>query len=381
MVADSITLILATIFIVNLIAATRIDGQQLHQYSSNKETSAPSSLLLIGNQPDPLHIVSDLRNSLPDLSNYIKIIRSFYDFGDRDGLIDTTNFTHKDPSNLPAGEAAAFEVTSLDKEITTNIESVKKTGHVGDYSMMDSQLAEQDRRQQMQLHENRRTTTTFESKADGFRIKIPNGWIVDDINNTDPAMQERERLFGAGILAIFCPQAQAIPEIGGTYNCPQEIEGVVVVRFANLQSRPAFADIIRSDKNITTSDLLAFHLQFLEQKFGNKEIRILNNTDTSVNVIDSHTNQTIGIAPAKYIEIMYRDNLNRIIPRDISLLILSNDGNTAYVLLGSAESAMRIGRLPFEQRQVFDSFELLSPAPSQELFGQNSQALSLEHRF
>ena len=236
---------------------------------------------------------------------------------------------------------------------------------------------------QQQKRENALMTrmTKFESIPDGFRVGVPNGWIVDNINNTDPAIEEHERQFGAGVLAIICPQNQAIRDLSGTYRCPPEIEGVVIVRYSNLQSRPAFSDIMRANKNITTSDLLAFHLQFLQQRFGNKNITILNDKDTTVTVTDSKTNQTIGLAPAKYIEITYRDAVNRIVPRDIALLVLSTDGNTAYVLLGSAQSAMRIGRLPYEQQQVFESFSLLSPAASHQPSEQNHQTLLPQQRF
>ena len=239
---------------------------------------------------------------------------------------------------------------------------------------------QQQQASQQHKRENIATMAKFESMADGFSVGVPNGWIVDDINNTQPAVEEHERQFDAGVLALLCPQNQAIRETGGTFVCPQEMQGVVIVRYSNLQSRPAFADIIRSNKNISTSDLLAFHLQFLQQRFGNKNITILNNTDMTVNVTDSKTNQTIGKASAKYIEITYTDILNRIVPRDIALLVLSGDGNTAYVLLGSAESAMTIGRLPYEQQQIFDSFSLLSPAPSVKPPEQNRQPIAPQQR-
>jgi hypothetical protein len=206
------------------------------------------------------------------------------------------------------------------------------------------------------------TLRMYQSNADGFRIGVPNGWIIEDINNTTPANQQAEVQYGAGILARLCPKGQAIPEIAGTYRCAQESQGVVVARFGNLKSRPEFAGVVRENKNITTSDLLAFFIhQFVEQRFDFKDIRILNNTDIAVNVTDSHTNQTIATAPAKYVEITYIDNLNRVVPRDFALLVLSNDGNTGYGVVPILPvSAKRMGELPLEQRLVFDSFELIA---------------------
>jgi hypothetical protein len=205
------------------------------------------------------------------------------------------------------------------------------------------------------------TLRMYQSNVDGFRIGVPNGWIIEDINNTTPANQQAEVQYGAGILARLCPQDQAIPEIGGTYKCAEQLsDGLILIRFANLKSRPEFAGVVRENKNITTSDLLAFHLLFLEQKFGFKDFEILNNTDITVNVTNPQTNQTTATAPAKYVEITYIDNLNRVVPRDFAFLVLSNDGNTGYGIVPILPvSAKRIGELPLEQRHVFDSFELI----------------------
>jgi hypothetical protein len=389
MLAGSIALLTA-ILILSMAAVTTVDGQQQQQSSNNNGIPILSSSI-IRTGYGSVFVVGEVRNDLPDVLKYVKIVGTFYDSGGR--LIDT-NFTYTDLDQLRPGEKspfkliitdesvlqnlnnynltvtgdqvfsskpAPFNITITDEEIAHNVESVNLTAQSNDYSMIDPEL-EQVVIQRIQQQKQEDKATTFESIADGFRVQVPTGWIIEDINNTDAAIQERERQFGAGILATLCPKGQAIPEIAGTYRCAQESQGVVVARFGNLKSRPEFAGVVRENKNITTSDLVAFHLLFLEQRFGDKDLRILNNTDIAVNVTDSHTNQTIATAPAKYVEITYIDNLNRVVPRDFALLVLSNDGNTGYILLASAESAMRIGKLPSEQREVFDSFELVNPA-------------------
>jgi hypothetical protein len=57
--------------------------------------------------------------------------------------------------------------------------------------------------------------TIFQSNVDGISVGVPEGWIVDDTDNTDPINQNTERNNGAGLLAVLCPQVQATPVIGG----------------------------------------------------------------------------------------------------------------------------------------------------------------------
>ena len=83
----------------------------------------------------------------------------------------------------------------------------------------------------------------FESTMDKFRVQLPEGWIVHDINNMGPTL-ESEVLRGYGILAQLCPeeQQQATPAVGGSDSdntasgsC-QAFEGNIVhiLRYPNL---------------------------------------------------------------------------------------------------------------------------------------------------
>jgi hypothetical protein len=101
--------------------------------------------------------------------------------------------------------------------------------------------------------------TTFQSTLDGFRARIPNGWVVYDMNSTDPSEQQHTRQYGAEYLAIMCPQSQAVREEGGYY-CDQISSdagvGIVFYRFIDLHTRPELAALIHENKSITTSDLI-----------------------------------------------------------------------------------------------------------------------------
>ena len=206
-------------------------------------------------------------------------------------------------------------------------------------------------------------TTIFQSTVDGIRLGVPDGWVVEDLNNTDSSSQQSEQNYGAGSLVELCPQILATPQIGGTYLCPDTQEGldsVSVWRFADLKSRPEFAGLVQRNQSITTTDLVAFYFLFLEQKANFTNIRLLQNIDTTVKVIDPQTNETIATAPAKYIETTYLDSNGIPNEGDIALLVLSNDGNTGYVLLPLASLLTTAGELPPEHQLVFDSFQLVA---------------------
>src|SRR5215210_7151910 len=206
-------------------------------------------------------------------------------------------------------------------------------------------------------------TTIFQSTVDGIRLGVPDGWVVEDLNNTDSSSQQSEQNYGAGSLVELCPQILATPQIGGTYLCPDTQEGldsVSVWRFADLKSRPEFAGLVQRNQSITTTDLVAFYFLFLEQKANFTNIRLLQNIDTTVNVIDPQTNETITTAPAKYIETTYLDSNGIPHEGEIALLVLSNDGNTGYVLLPLASQLTAAGELPPEHKLVFDSFQLVA---------------------
>src|SRR5215208_2963516 len=206
-------------------------------------------------------------------------------------------------------------------------------------------------------------TTIFQSTVDGIRMGVPDGWVVEDLNNTGSSLQQSEQSYGAVSLVELCPKILATPQIGGTYLCPDAQEGldsVSVWRFADLKSRPEFAGLVQRNQSITTTDLVAFYFLFLEQKANFTNIRLLQNIDTTVNVIDPQTNETIATGPAKYIETTYLESNGIPNEGDIALLVLSDDGNTGYILLPLASLLTTAGELPPEHQLVFDSFQLVA---------------------
>jgi hypothetical protein len=66
------------------------------------------------------------------------------------------------------------------------------------------------------------STTLFQNIADGFRVHVPEGWVIQDMNNTGSILLD-EATQGYGILAQLCPEEeeqqqqllQAPPNVGG----------------------------------------------------------------------------------------------------------------------------------------------------------------------
>src|SRR5215212_7256699 len=51
------------------------------------------------------------------------------------------------------------------------------------------------------------STTTFQSTNDSFSIQVPQGWVIQDLNNTGSALLN-ESTRGYGILAQLCPDEE-----------------------------------------------------------------------------------------------------------------------------------------------------------------------------
>ena len=52
-----------------------------------------------------------------------------------------TDYTYADPSDLPAGQSAPFEITVNDGDLSNDIELVKLTAERSDYFTIDPELA------------------------------------------------------------------------------------------------------------------------------------------------------------------------------------------------------------------------------------------------
>jgi PKD repeat protein len=265
-------------------------------------------------------------------------------------------------------------------------------------------------------------TTLFQNTEDSIRVQVPEGWVIHDVNNTGSTLLE-ESTQGYGILAQLCPQEEEEEEqsqqqrraaapatlsnvsgsSGGsdTSSC-QGSEGgdiIHIVRYPDLNTRIQATNNATttnsSNNNTMTTDniLLSYHLQKL-QEVGYSGIEIVNSTDTTLNVVNAQTNQTITTVPAKSAEITYSTNsapnetrigyfilaaTNATAPnlgtttKGYSVFYEGNSTTTANSTTAAettTTTTIPFGSLalatplPAPVRQVFDSFELVTAAPA-----------------
>jgi PKD repeat protein len=242
-------------------------------------------------------------------------------------------------------------------------------------------------------------TTLFESAEDSFRLQIPEGWIIHDVNNTGSSSLSEESTQGYGILAQLCPQEEggeeqhaALPNVAGNNSsdtssrrCDQTEQHIIhIVRYPNLYARMQLSYNVTTNNSITTDDnILLYHLQKL-QEVGYRNITIVNSTYTAVNITNAQTNQTLAIVPAKNVEMTYRTAASALneIRRGYFILTATNatapnpgitkgysifyEGTSNVAVASTAQTTSSTplsGGLPdppASVRQVFNSFELIA---------------------
>jgi PKD repeat protein len=155
-------------------------------------------------------------------------------------------------------------------------------------------------------------TTLFQSTEDSFRLQVPDGWIINDVNNTGSTLSN-ESMQGYAILAQLCPQEEEqaalsnVSSRGDIATSCQGSEGEIIhiVRYPDLDIRLQVPNNITTNNgNLTIDNILSYHMQKL-QEVGYRNITIVNSTNTTVNITNAQTNQTVSIVPAKTVEIQY----------------------------------------------------------------------------
>ena len=168
-------------------------------------------------------------------------------------------------------------------------------------------------------------TTTFQSTNDSFSIQVPQGWVIQDLNNTGSALLN-ESSQGYGILAQLCPEEeqQGAPPTnnasGGSStdstsnSCRGSQEEVIyIIRYPDLDTRIQAASNVTTttatsgNNNITTDNVQSYHLRKL-QEVGYRSPQILSSTEVRLNLTNPQTNETITTVPARLVEIAYSTN-------------------------------------------------------------------------
>ncbi len=244
------------------------------------------------------------------------------------------------------------------------------------------------------------TTTPFQSIDDGFRLHVPHGWIIQDVDNAGSTLSE-DATRGYVLLAQLCPdeeeeqqQGPPSPNVGGEmFNCQLSENHVIhIVRYHDLANALQLGNnAALTNNNITSDTILLHHLQKL-QEVGYRDIEIVNSADMTVNLIIPQANQTIAAIPAKFVEMTYTTASSA--PDEIrtGYFISTATNSTSpdvgvpkgYTIfyegrsLSVAELTIGFGSLsslPPAVKQVFDSFELLAaPEVEQAIAEQSAEA-------
>src|SRR5215213_8245143 len=260
--------------------------------------------------------------------------------------------------------------------------------------------------------------TIAENTKDSFRVQVPQGWAIHDVNNTGFALVA-EVLDGVGILAQLCQEEEqqqlaVLPSAGGNTSisnnnnnnsssrCLGAQEEVIhIVRYPNLSPRLGFAsDDVISNDDVTPDIILGYQMQKL-QEVGYRDIRVVDSTDTTINVDISTglNNSTIAATvPAKLVEMTYSTNLapdqirkgyfistaTNTTPRNLGNMTgygIFYEGTSSAVAEGGEETRLPSGGgliLPIPVMEVFDSFELIATEEEAQATEEEAQATEEE---
>src|SRR5919204_4308098 len=205
----------------------------------------------------------------------------------------------------------------------------------------------------------------FQSISDGFSILVPAGWLVQDVSSTDTSSLLTEMLQSYRILAQLCPQEQALHDNGDKYNCDEAQDLIYVNQYPKLADEPEFASIANgnnNDKIIANEDFLKYQIRKL-QEIGYSDIKIVNNTDVPINIINTDTNKTTAKVPANLVEMTYTKNSTE--TRGYFLLTATNATSNTGIISGyrifyEADAAKILSASQAERiKQVFQSFEFV----------------------
>ena len=231
------------------------------------------------------------------------------------------------------------------------------------------------------------TTRLLESTNDNFRVQIPEGWVIQDVNNTGFALAA-EATQGYGILAQLCPEGEeegqqqqqqgALTNVSGSSSssgsCKQQVQGEIVhiIRYPNLGARLGIA--VSDIRDIIPDSILEYEIQKL-QEVGYRDINIVNSTDTTINIHYTTTEDVPAAnvtVPAKLIEMTYSTNSAPDEMRRGYLILTATNATppnletvTGYSIFYEGAS----GAVAAEQTITPPAGNLSLPAPVSQVFG------------
>jgi hypothetical protein len=189
---------------------------------------------------------------------------------------------------------------------------------------------------------------TFQSEEDGFRLQIPQGWVIQDHNVLPYDNSNTETI------AVLCLEDEALPAIGGESNCQGGAltDQIFISKWSSdLKSMPEFQ--IEPNRNITTNDLVALWIRNL-QNVSVSQIKIINTTDVDeFTKLVEFTSQFVSDAGT----FLPLDDFT-VFAKTSGMFVLSPDRNTGYAIVNNIDLNYQTEHSPAVQ-EVFNSFEVV----------------------
>src|SRR5215216_3769068 len=237
------------------------------------------------------------------------------------------------------------------------------------------------------------TTRLLENTNDNFRVQIPEGWVIRDVNNTGYALAA-EVTQGYGILAQLCPEGEeegqqqqqgALTNASGSSisgSCKQQPQGEIIhiIRYPNLGARLGIA--VSDIRDMIPDSILQYEIQKL-QELGYRDINVISSVDTKMIVYNPGASGILATVPARIVEMIYStDSAPNEIRRGHLYLTATNatppsletiTGYSMFYEAAAAATTVRpeeitrsesLPRLSPEVVQILNSF---GPIPSQEI--------------
>jgi PKD repeat protein len=126
--------------------------------------------------------------------------------------------------------------------------------------------------------------TTFQSTNDGFRVQVPQGWVIQDINNTESVLSEEETTQGFEVLARLCPDEEELQ---------QQQQAAAAAAAATLSTtNSTTADWLTSELNVGGQ---TYPIQYMIDGGSINNMTISNETKSLIVLINSTDVGTLDI--------------------------------------------------------------------------------------
>ncbi len=221
-------------------------------------------------------------------------------------------------------------------------------GYSIDYTNQSSARQEQD--------------SQFLSTSQDFSVSVPNGWIIQETDNTNTHALLNKIMQGSRLLAVLCPIEQAMVDGEGKYSCDKFKQSIQLQRYPDLDHEPEFSSDSAANKSGNLK-LLDYHIAKLKD-LGYTDVNVIHDTMTTINTIDVETNRITAIVPASLIEMTY-NNTDSNQTRGFFLLATTNDISSTEAISGyilsyeSAAATLPSGSPPEPIAQTFKSFQFV----------------------